>query len=85
MQFVQRVEGDASRAQDLDPLPMIGISVHAVLPRSARRVRDGQPAALTRPSDYPITTVCMVCRQAIRCERFYLAEWRHVETEPGSD
>ena len=48
---------------------------------SDRRVRDGQPADLTRPSDYPVTAVCKVCGRKIRCERFYLAEWRHVEAD----
>ena len=60
---------------------------HEIIPEpgTARRVRDSQPADLTRPSDYPVTAVCKVCGRPIRTERWLLAEWRHAETEPGSD
>jgi hypothetical protein len=60
---------------------------HEILPQpgSARRVRDGQPADLRNPAHYPAVAVCKVCGRRIRCERYYLAEWRHIETEPGSD
>jgi hypothetical protein len=57
---------------------------HAITPlaESARRVRDGELADLTRPSDYPVTALCLTCGQPIRTERWLLAEWRHFE--PGS-
>jgi hypothetical protein len=60
---------------------------HGITPErgSAHRVRDGQPADLTRVSDYPVLAVCLTCGQPVRCERFYLAEWRHIEPEDGSD
>jgi hypothetical protein len=60
---------------------------HEVLPEpgTARRVRDGQPARLTRPSDYPCVAVCKTCHREIRCERWLRAEWHHAESEPGSD
>ena len=56
---------------------------HRITPErgTARRVRHGEPADLTRPSDYPVTAVCKVCGQPIRCERYYLAEWYHTETD----
>ena len=54
-------------------------------PGSARRVRDGQPAGLTRVTDYPVEAICLVCGQPIRCERWLLAEWRHLGPGPGSD
>ena len=59
---------------------------HEIVPEpgTARR-KDGSPADLTRPSDYPVTAICKVCGQRIRCERYYLAEWRHIEKGPGSD
>lgn len=48
---------------------------------SARRVRDGLPADLRDPCDYPAEALCLVCGQPIRCDRFYLAEWRHIAPE----
>jgi hypothetical protein len=60
-------------------------SSHEIVPRpgTARRVRDGQPADLTRPSDHPVTAVCKACGRRIRCDRFYLAEWYHLPDEPS--
>jgi hypothetical protein len=51
---------------------------------SARRVRDGTPADLTRPTDYPAEALCLECGQPVRIERFYFGEWRHIErfTDP---
>ena len=56
---------------------------HEVIPEigSARRVRDGQPAALTNPTDYPMTAVCLTCGQPIRCDRWLLGDWYHSERE----
>ena len=56
---------------------------HEIIPEpgTARRVRDGQPAQLTRPSDYPATAVCKTCGQPVRCERWLLAGWRHLDPE----
>jgi hypothetical protein len=60
---------------------------HEITPErgSARRVRDGEPASLTRVSDYPVVARCLVCGQPVRCERFFLAGWRHTEPKPGSE
>jgi hypothetical protein len=51
-------------------------------PGSARRVRDGEPADLTKPSHYPVEAICIVCGQPIRTERWLLAGWRHIAPEP---
>jgi hypothetical protein len=60
---------------------------HAITPLagSARRVRDGELADLTNPLDYPAEAVCAACDQPIRIERYFLAEWRHIErfTDPA--
>jgi hypothetical protein len=50
-------------------------------PGTARRVRDGQPADLLNPAHYPAIAVCKVCGRRIRCERWLLSEWRHIETD----
>ena len=51
---------------------------------SARKVRDGTPADLTSPLDYPTEAVCLVCGQPVRIERYHFSEWRHIErfTDP---
>jgi hypothetical protein len=53
---------------------------HEIVPRkgSARRVRDGEPADLTRATDYPAVAVCLICGQPIRTERYYFSEWVHI-------
>jgi hypothetical protein len=60
---------------------------HEIIPEpgTARRIRDGEPARLTRPSDYPIEAVCKTCGRPVRCERWLLAGWRHIErfTDPA--
>ena len=48
---------------------------------TSRRVRDGQPADLTRVTDYPVQAVCLECGREIRCDRWVLAEWHHAETD----
>jgi hypothetical protein len=62
-------------------------SGHQITPLagSARRVRDGAPADLTNPHDYPCEAVCLGCGQPVRIERFYLGEWVHIErfTDPA--
>jgi hypothetical protein len=50
---------------------------------SARQL-DGTPADLTRPSHYPVEGLCLECGQPIRCERFYLSEWRHIAPAPAA-
>jgi len=52
---------------------------------SAHRVRDGAPADLTNPHDFPCEAVCLVRGQPIRCERWFLCGWRHIErfTDPA--
>jgi hypothetical protein len=57
---------------------------HEITPKpgTARRVRDGEPASLLNPADYPAEAVYIVCGQLIRIERWLLAEWRHIAPEP---
>jgi hypothetical protein len=57
---------------------------HEITPKpgTARRVRDGEPASLLNPADYPAEAICIVCGQPIRTERWLLAEWRHIAPEP---
>ena len=57
---------------------------HEIIPEpgTARRVRDGEPASLLNPADYPVGAVCLACGQPIRTERWLLAEWLHVAPEP---
>lgn len=52
---------------------------------SARRVRDGELADLTRVTDYPAEAVCLACGRPIRCERLYLSAWAHIDrfTDPA--
>lgn len=51
---------------------------------SARRVRDGAPADLSSPLDYPAKAVCLECGQPVRIERYFLGEWVRIErfTDP---
>jgi hypothetical protein len=53
---------------------------HEIVPErgSSCRERDREPADLRNPAHYPITAVCKVCGQPIRCERWLRAEWRHI-------
>jgi hypothetical protein len=44
-----------------------------------RHVEDGQAASLLNPAHYPVEALCLECGQPVRCERYYLAEWRHIE------
>jgi len=48
------------------------------LPGSARQL-DGTPADLTRPLDYPCEALCRECGRPVRCDRWLLAEWRHID------
>ena len=56
---------------------------HEILPErgTARRARDGEPARLTDPTDYPVTAVCAACGREIACDRWLRGSWYH--TEPG--
>jgi hypothetical protein len=54
---------------------------HEIVPRKGsapRPATDSQPTCATRPTT-PATAVCKVCGRPIRCERWLLAEWRHIE------
>jgi hypothetical protein len=53
---------------------------HEIIPEpgSARRVRDGQPADLRNPTQYPAEAVCLACGRPIRCEGWLLSEWFHI-------
>ena len=55
-------------------------SDHAItpVPGSARQL-DGQPASLLNPAHYPVEALCIECGRPIRVERYYLADWRHIE------
>jgi hypothetical protein len=57
---------------------------HEIVPQpgTARRVRDGEPAQITRPTDYPILAVCLTCHREICCAGWLLGEWYHAEPEP---
>jgi hypothetical protein len=61
----------------------ISLGGHEIIPEpgSALRVRDGEPADLTKPSHYPVVAVCLACGRPIRTERWLLAEWRHIAPE----
>ncbi len=48
------------------------------LPGSARQL-DGAPADLTRPMDYPCEALCRECGRPVRCDRWFLSEWRHID------
>jgi hypothetical protein len=52
---------------------------------SARRVRDGAPADLLNPHDYPCEAACRECGQPARIERWFLGTWVHIErfTDPA--
>jgi hypothetical protein len=56
---------------------------HEIIPQigSARRERDGEPAQITSPTDYPILAVCLTCHREIRCDGWLMGEWRHTESE----
>ena len=62
-------------------------SDHEIIPEpgTARRVREGESADLTRPLDYPCEALCLECGQPIRCERWFLGEWVQIErfTDPA--
>ena len=53
---------------------------HEILPKADAcvRGRDGDPADLLRPDDYPIISVCCRCGRPVRCERWLMGEWRHL-------
>ena len=56
-------------------------AAHKAVPRqgTARRVHDGQPARLSRPSDYPVMATCEVCGGLIRRDRWFPGSgWRHI-------
>jgi hypothetical protein len=53
---------------------------HEITPvAGSPRQLDGTPADLTRPMDYPVEALCVVCGQPIRCERWFLGGWAHIE------
>ena len=53
---------------------------HDITPvKGSARQPDGQPADLTRPLDYPAEALCLECGQPVRCERWFLAGWHHIE------
>ena len=74
------------RGSDWTTTPSAGRD-HAITPvRGSARTGDGTPADLLNPLDFPCEAVCLECGQPIRCERYYLCEWVHVErfSLPGS-
>jgi hypothetical protein len=53
---------------------------HDITPvRGSARQLDGTPADLTRPMSYPVEALCLECGQPIRCERWFLCSWVHIE------
>jgi hypothetical protein len=55
-------------------------SDHEILPvpGSARQL-DGAPADLLAPMDYPMEALCLACGRPVRCERWLMCEWRHID------
>jgi hypothetical protein len=53
---------------------------------SARQL-DGAPADLTSPLDFPAEALCLKCGHPIRCERWFLGNWWHIDqfSVPGSE
>jgi hypothetical protein len=53
---------------------------HEILPDAGAcvRGRDGDPADLLHPEDYPIISVCCRCGRPVRCERWLMGAWRHL-------
>jgi hypothetical protein len=51
---------------------------HEIVPKpgTARRERDGQPADIRNPLDYPATARCMTCGRRVRCGS-WLNDWYH--------
>jgi hypothetical protein len=62
-------------------------SGHEIIPEygSARRVRDGEPADLTNPTDYPMIAVCLTCQRPIRCDGWLMGECYHAEPDQDND
>ena len=53
---------------------------HDITPvKGSARKLDSTPADLTKPLDYPVEAICLVCGRPIREERWFLGEWRHIE------
>jgi hypothetical protein len=66
---------------------VIGGGRHDITPvKGSARQLDGNSANLTRPSHYPVEALCLECGQPIRCERWFLGGWVHIErfSNPGS-
>jgi hypothetical protein len=58
---------------------------HEITPvRGSARKLDGTRADLTRPMDYPVEALCVECGRPVRCDRWLLAEWRHIARFPLS-
>ena len=50
-------------------------------PGTVTRESDGQHGDLFTVFDYPLRAVCMACREPVRVQRMFLAEWEHVLPE----
>ena len=52
---------------------------HSIVPEpgTVTRESDGQPGDLFAVFDYPLRAVCMTCREPVRVQRMFLAEWEH--------
>jgi hypothetical protein len=61
---------------------------HELVPQrgTAHRVRDGLPADLRNPRDYPAEALCLKCSQPVRISRWLLmvAEKSQMDTTPQS-
>ena len=56
------------------------ITGHVIVPKPGTvRTPTGKPASLLRPMDYPVVAECMECGQPVRCERYFLADWYHID------
>jgi hypothetical protein len=53
---------------------------HDITPvKGSGRQLDGTLADLTRPMDFPVEALRLVCGLPIRCERWFLVEFRHID------
>jgi hypothetical protein len=64
-------------------MPIERFSDHRMEPvqSTVRRARDGEPADLLNPLDYPVVARCRGCGQRIRDPRMMFSSWYHAEDD----
>jgi hypothetical protein len=61
---------------------MVSGTGHEVVPQPGTVQReDGQPGSVLRPLHYPLVAVCLACGRPVRCERYFLADWYHLDRD----